>query len=144
MKFLLYSKEFMIKRGGGPKEVLLQAIIHKNIGCSYFLIEENQSSGSFTHWNAKEAFQLVDKYKDEIGIIPILLPNFFYLKSSKQYLPESQVSTEIEEDIEHISEKDIMHILDKGLELPEWLLMPQGIFHMCVCVCCDLLQQLKY
>lgn len=106
--------------------MLLQAIVSKNIGCSYFLVEEHQASGSFSHWSAKGAFDLLEQFKEEIGITPIFTPKFFYLESQHKYLPEFQISHLQKHEIQYLSEKNIMNMLDNGLELPDWFLSPKG------------------
>ncbi|MBI1911522.1 MAG: bifunctional sulfate adenylyltransferase/adenylylsulfate kinase [Deltaproteobacteria bacterium] len=92
----------LASRMSGPREVLWNAIIRKNYGCTHFI------AGS----------EISAKYQDELGIQIIPFDEMAYVSERAQYVPISELRHG--EIVLRITEDEVKRRLDEGLEIPEW------------------------
>lgn len=104
-----------VARLDGPRETLLQALIHKNYGCNYFILSEanllNDSS-----LIATQAF--IEPFQSDIGIEVRVTDSLVYAENQERFIPTSQV-VQTDEAIE-FQTADLVQCLDEGRSPPSW------------------------
>ncbi len=119
-------------RMAGPREALLHAIIRKNYGATHFIIGREHASPSYKKENGEdfygpyEAQDLLEKYSDEIKIIPIRSKMISYVKELDEYLPVDKIKNE-QLTVLNLSGTKQRELLNKGEELPNWFSFPEII-----------------
>ena len=79
-------------RMGGPREALLHAIIRKNYGCTHIIVGRdhagpgNDSNGN-PFYGPYDAQELLNEYKEEIGIEIVPFQFMVYTPRDKNYKP---------------------------------------------------------
>ncbi len=115
-------------RMGGPRETVLHAVIRKNYGCTHIIVGRdhagpgNDSIGN-PFYGPYDAQELLNEYKDEIGIEIVPFQFMVYTPSDNTYKPLESL-----DDIENyqtISGTELRNILDKGDQIPEWFSYPE-------------------
>ena len=115
-------------RMGGPREAVLHAVIRKNYGCTHIIVGRdhagpgNDSIGN-PFYGPYDAQELLNEYKDEIGIEIVPFQFMVYTPSDNTYKPLESL-----DDIENyqtISGTELRNILDKGDQIPEWFSYPE-------------------
>ena len=116
-------------RMAGPREALWHAIIRRNYGATHFVVGRDHA-GPGTDSNGKpfygpyEAQEMMDQYRDELGVEAVTFRELVYLEDEDRYVareeaPESAKSlyisgTQVREDY-----------LANGKELPAWFTRPE-------------------
>src|SRR5262249_46785161 len=115
-------------RMGGPREVLLHAIIRRNYGCTHFIVGRdhagpgNDSTGK-PFYGPYAAQESMAKHQDEIGMGMVDLKQMVYLPDEQRYCPVDEVPAGVKTaDISGTQVRD--NYLAKGLQLPEWFSRP--------------------
>ena len=110
-------------RMGGPREALWHAIIRKNYGCTHLIIGRdhagpgNDKNGN-PFYGPYEAQEIIEKYKDEIGIQMIPFKFLVYLPEQDIYKPIDEVPDGAE--YKTVSGSELREYLDKGMNIPSW------------------------
>ena len=110
-------------RMGGPRETVLHAIIRKNYGCTHIIVGRdhagpgNDSIGN-PFYGPYDAQELLNEYKDEIGIEIVPFQFMVYTPNDNTYKPLESLDNS--EDYQTISGTELRNILDKGDQIPEW------------------------
>jgi len=112
-------------RMAGPREALLHAIIRKNYGCTHIIIGRNHAAPSGNFYQEKEAIDLVNGYKHEIGIETVTFEKVVYDAHKKNYVFENEISHP--ENIKEISGTEFRELLYNGKDVPEWFSFPEVI-----------------
>ncbi len=118
-------------RMAGPRETLWKSIIHRNYGCSHFVVGPNDCSPpiedvSQTFYGKYESQELVEKYSDEISIQMVAVEEQTYSLKKKMYIDNSKAPEKTEE-ICNYSEKDFRRDLALRNRIPDWFSFPQVI-----------------
>jgi len=112
-------------RMGGPREALWQAIIHKNYGCTNFVVgPERAGSGSGSNggpfYGPYDAHELLRKHQDELGVKMQPVRNTVYLEDRDRYVPEDEVpQTALGKKIPKSALR--LHPAE-GREIPQWFI----------------------
>ena len=115
-------------RMGGPRETLLHAVIRKNYGCTHLIVGRdhagpgNDSKGN-PFYGPYDAQNLLNKYKNEIGIEIVPFQFMVYIPGNNSYKPLESLGNN--EDYKTISGTELRNILDKGDEIPDWFSYPE-------------------
>ncbi len=110
-------------RMGGPREALWHAIIRKNYGCTHLIIGRdhagpgNDKNGN-PFYGPYDAQEIIEKYKDEIGIQMIPFKFLVYLPGQDNYKPIDEVPDGVE--YKTVSGSELREYLDKGMNIPDW------------------------
>jgi sulfate adenylyltransferase len=117
-------------RMAGPREAILHAIIRKNYGCTHFIVGRDHASPGKNrfgkpYYGEYEAHDLLNKFKEEIGITPVLFKEMVYVQELKKYLPVTKVKKQ--HTVMRISGTELRDKLEKDEPLPEWLSFPEII-----------------
>lgn len=120
-------------RMAGPKEALLHAVIRKNYGCTHFIVGRNHAApvpgkNGQPFYHEDEAVRAVEKYKDEIGIEPVIFEKVVYDAHKKNYVLENEISHP--QNIKNISGTEFRELLYNGKDVPEWFSFPEVIFEL--------------
>ncbi|WP_076350468.1 bifunctional sulfate adenylyltransferase/adenylylsulfate kinase [Paludisphaera borealis] len=115
-------------RMAGPREVLLQAIIRRNYGCTDFIVGRDHAgpgkdSTGKPFYEPYAAQEAMAKYKDEIGVGMVEFKQMVFLPDEDRYAPVDEVPAGVKTaDISDAQVRD--DYLAKGLQLPEWFSRP--------------------
>ncbi len=115
-------------RMGGPREAVWHAIIRKNHGISHFIVGRDhagpgKNSKGDDFYGAYDAQELLESFKDEIGIDVVPFEMMVYLEDQDKYVAESEVPAGKE--FMSISGTELRARLADGRELPEWFTYPE-------------------
>jgi sulfate adenylyltransferase len=115
-------------RMGGPREAVWHAIIHKNFGCSHFIVGRehagpgNDESGK-PFCDPYAAQELLATHQKEVGITMVPLQRMVYLQDKDVFVPEDQVPAGSR--VLNISEAELHGRLSGGREIPSWFTFPE-------------------
>ena len=117
-------------RGGGPREAMLQAIVHKNHGCSHFMVETN-GGGSVLEvlgepgYDDAEAREAVAAHADDLGIDMVASTEMVWADNRKRYVPVTEVTAD--DRVPRMTGEDVRKRLADGREIPEWFSFPSVV-----------------
>lgn len=111
-------------RLAGPKEALWHALIRRNYGANFLVVgRDHASPGKDSegkpYYESLEAQQLVDRFRQELGVRVVPFRELVYLPDANRFEEVSSISAEtprISISGSQIREK----YLDKGRQLPDW------------------------
>lgn len=117
-------------RMGGPREALWHAIIRKNHGATHFIIGRDhagpgKNSQGKDFYGPYDAQDLVEKYRDELGIEVVPFQQMTYLPDSDIYMPVDQVPQGTK--TLDISGTELRRRLRTGGDIPEWFSYPEVV-----------------
>jgi sulfate adenylyltransferase len=113
-------------RMAGPREVLLNAIIRQNYGCSHYIVgprhaEPPAGRGKALCFYPRYAAQeLLEAHQDELEIRMVPVREMSYRPDAGKYMPDdSQDSEGI-----RFTDRDLRQHLEQSLEIPAWFSYP--------------------
>ena len=121
----------VMMRMAGPRETLWKSIIHRNYGCSHFVVGPNDCSPlnedtSQEFYGKYESQEFLEKYVDEIGIQMVAVEEQSYSVKKKMYISNLK-ALEKAEKISNYAEKDLRNDLALGNRIPDWFSFPEVI-----------------
>jgi sulfate adenylyltransferase len=110
-------------RGGGPREALLHAIVHKNYGASHLMIDFDGAgavldSVSEPGYRQEEAQQIIADHAPELGVEMVPTRETVFLEHRKQFVPADELPTGAR--VLRLSADEVRQRLDDGREIPSW------------------------
>ena len=117
----------MAVRGGGPREALLHAIVHKNHGCTHFMVETN-GGGSVLEVIGKpgygddEARELVASHAADLGIEMVASKEMVWADNRKRHVTVDEVTAD--DRVPRMTGDDVRRRLADGREIPDWFSFP--------------------
>ncbi|KAK8202262.1 Sulfate adenylyltransferase [Zalaria obscura] len=117
-------------RMAGPREALWHAIIRKNHGATHFIVGRDhagpgKNSKGQDFYGPYDAQDLVEKYRDELGIEVVPFQQMTYLPDSDMYMPKDQVPQGTR--TLDISGTELRRRLRTGGDIPEWFSYPEVV-----------------
>lgn len=115
-------------RLAGPREAVWHALIHKNFGCTHFLVGADHgaprpAAGKEPFYDPYEAHKVLEQNAGDLGIEVVTSKRLVYSEQRAQYLAEDQLPNG--ESGQDISFKEVRRRLQEGLEIPEWFSAPE-------------------
>jgi len=104
---------------GGPRELLLSALVHRNCGVTDLMVGPEDG----TLAAAEVATDAVEGYMGEVGVSLVSSPNLAYLPDDDRFVTESRVPAGAR--ALEISEVDLAQRLVDGRRLPGWVTFPE-------------------
>ncbi|KAF1344641.1 bifunctional sulfate adenylyltransferase subunit 1/adenylylsulfate kinase protein-like protein [Delphinella strobiligena] len=117
-------------RMGGPREALWHAIIRKNHGATHFIVgRDHAGPGKDRHgkdiYGPYEAQDMVEKYRQELGIEVVEFKQMTYLPDHDIYQPRDEVPEGTR--TLDISGTELRRRLRTGGDIPEWFSYPEVV-----------------
>lgn len=110
-------------RMGGPREAVWHAIIRKNYGCTHFIVGRDHAgpgkdSNGNDFYGPYDAQDLMNQFKDELGIEMVPFQMMVYVEEKAEYEPIDNVKED--QTVLNISGTEFRRRLQEGLDIPEW------------------------
>ena len=117
-------------RMGGPREALWHALIRRNYGCTHFIVGRDHAgpgkdSKGKDFYGPYDAQELMDEFRDEIGIEMVPFQMVVFVEDRAQYVPVDE--TKEGETVLNISGTEFRRRLQEGLDVPSWFSYPDVI-----------------
>jgi sulfate adenylyltransferase len=116
-------------RLAGPREALWHALIRRNHGANYFVVGRDHASPGVDStgkpfYGPYDAQELVEQYRDELGVGVVLFRELVYLPDEQRYEEISKVSSQTR--TASISGTQVREqYLSNGTPLPAWFTRPE-------------------
>jgi sulfate adenylyltransferase len=113
--------------GGGPGEAMLHAIVHKNYGCTHFMVEQN-GEGSVLEvrgapgYGDAEAREAVAAHAADLGIEMVPAEHLIYAENRRRYIAAAEITAD--DRVLKMTGEDVRNRLTDGREIPEWFSFP--------------------
>jgi len=117
-------------RMAGPRETLWHAIIHKNYGCTHFIVGRDHA-GPGVHPNGQPFYppgatkELLEAFRDEVGISILAFQEMVYFPEEDSYVPLSSVPPGQEK--RSLSGTELRRRLRAGKDIPSWFTFPEVV-----------------
>lgn len=117
-------------RMAGDREAVWHAIIRKNHGATHFIVGRDhagpgKNSKGVDFYGPYDAQELVEKYRDELGIEVVPFQMMTYLPDADEYSPKDEVPAGTK--TLDISGTELRKRLKLGLPIPEWFSYPEVV-----------------
>jgi len=119
-------------RMAGPREVILNAIIRQNYGCSHMIVGPNHASPPGTT-AAGEYFyppyasqETLEKYQDRLEITMVPIREMGYSVTQETFVPAGQLEEEGAQGV-MFTDRDLRQHLEHNLDIPRWYSYPEVI-----------------
>jgi len=118
-------------RMGGPREAVWHALIRRNHGCTHFIVGRDHAgpgkdSRGEEFYGEYDAQDMVERYKDEIGIEVVPFRMMVYVQERAEYAPIDEVD-ESKETVLSISGTEFRRRMGEGLDIPDWFGYPEVV-----------------
>ncbi|EGJ51274.1 bifunctional sulfate adenylyltransferase/adenylylsulfate kinase [Desulfocurvibacter africanus] len=118
------------ERFAGPREVLLQAIVRKNFGCTHYMVSEDQgdpfaANGQDLFYPRGSAQEVLAEHVGDIGITMVPIRRMVYVEDKSQYIAVDEVQPGMS--VKEISSVELRRRLMEDLEIPDWYSFPEVV-----------------
>lgn len=118
-------------RMAGIREILWHAIIHRNYGCSHFIVggkyegHYNGAGYESERSNPNELQEVVANYQGIVGVKIISFPSMVYVEGLSQFMPQNEIP--FGKESMTLSEVEFRRRLARGVDIPEGSSFPDVI-----------------
>jgi sulfate adenylyltransferase len=117
----------LASRGAGAREAVLQAIVHRNYGCTHLMVEHD-TGGSVLEsvgapaYDPEEARAVLDEHRDELEIEFVRYREMVYHEQLREMVPVDELPNG--DGVHMLTGADIRRRLAVGEKLPDWYTFP--------------------
>ena len=105
----------------GPREAVFHAILHKNYGCTHFIIGSNHA-GVKNYYEEHESQSIFKEFgPHEMEIIPLLFENMVYCKKCDSIVSFKTCPHSVDDHVTY-SDEEIFKLIKNSEKLPEELI----------------------
>jgi sulfate adenylyltransferase len=113
----------LVSRFAGPREVLWQAIIRKNYGCTHFIVQQGQADPGYGRpegalFDPDAARALFAEHQAELDITTVPCDELVYVEDRGEFVPRGEVRSGA--NVFEVDEAELRRRLEQGLDLPDW------------------------
>jgi sulfate adenylyltransferase len=113
----------MAIRGGGAREALLHAIVHKNYGCSHLIVDFDSVGAVLDTmgepaYRQEDAVEIVGSCAEDLGLELLPTREMVYLEGRQQFVAVDEAPAD--DRALHLRADEVKRRLDDGVELPGW------------------------
>jgi sulfate adenylyltransferase len=119
-------------RMAGPREVLLNAIIRQNYGCSHMIVGPEHAAPPGVRDDARRFYpryaaqKLMEKHQDELAIRMVPIQEMSYSPEQERFVTCQELEQKGREGV-HFTDRELKHHLEHNLEIPAWFSYPDVI-----------------
>jgi sulfate adenylyltransferase len=116
-------------RMAGPREVLLNAIIRQNYGCSHMIVGPEHAAPPGVRDDGQRFYpryaaqKLMEKYQDELAIAMVPVSELRYSPASERFVPLAKLEEQGGEGVQ-FTDTELRHHMEHGQEIPAWFSYP--------------------
>ena len=120
----------MASRFAGPREVMWQAIVRKNYGCTHFVVQPgdgdpDQGLGDALFYDPNLARTLFAEHEAELNITMVPCDEMVYVEGRAEHLPAGEVGPHM--NTVEFGRAELRRRLDEDLALPDWFSFPKVV-----------------
>ncbi len=110
-------------RGGGAREALLHAIVHKNYGASHLMVDFD-GAGTVLDvvgepaYDQAESREIIAAHADELGAELLPVREMVYLEQAGEFVGADEVPADGQ--VLHLTSAEVRKRLDDGEQIPPW------------------------
>ena len=108
-------------RSAGPREAMLDAIVHRNHGCSHLLVGRDPEGSGDAH----AALPLLQRHEDELGVSIVPAAELVYVHDQDAFLPADEVPANAR--TARVSGTRVRRALIQGRLPPTWYTYPEVV-----------------
>ncbi len=115
-------------RSAGPREALWHAVVRRNYGCTHLIVGSDHASppdsptGDEYFYPSYAAQELIDAYRDELGLTPVPFRRHGYSEARRRFVPVGPGSG-AEPGLD-LNDRELARRLVRGEEVPAWFSFP--------------------
>jgi sulfate adenylyltransferase len=116
-------------RMAGPREVLLNAVIRQNYGCSHMIVGPEHAAPPGVRDDGQRFYpryaaqKLMEKYQDELAINMVLVSELRYSPTTESFVPQAKLEEQGREGVQ-FTDTELRHHMEHGQEIPAWFSYP--------------------
>lgn len=126
---ILLSLLPMAMRLAGPREALWHAMIRRNYGANYLIVGRDHASPGLDStgkpfYGPYEAQEMVELFKEDVGIKPVAFRELVYLPDEERY-EEASLALDCAQTVSISGTQVREEYLNNGKRLPDWFTRPE-------------------
>ncbi|MDH3981252.1 MAG: adenylyl-sulfate kinase, partial [Gammaproteobacteria bacterium] len=116
-------------RMAGPREVLLNAILRQNYGCSHMIVGPEHAAPPGVRDDGQRFYpryaaqKLMEKYQDELAINMVSVSELRYSPAAEGFVPQAKLEEQGREGVQ-FTDTELRQHMEHGQEIPAWFSYP--------------------